>query len=436
MCKINVSEMNEILNRNNSLFLCGNGFSMNFDSNFGNIFDRLYEAHKILIHNGKYKVEKHTNMYFKKKCLDNYKNVLQYIKYFSENELKNIFKDGYKFAKSIIENKIILTELKENDLISELTFGRSQLNLLYEIINIRSEKDINKINIEYWTILIYFYFAIKGLNSNNYKFPSNNSFLLVVELGDINKTTFMEDKKIKSIIQESTLFNGFNTYYRLLFCTAIFSNGKGIELNQLNKLEELSIEKIAGFLNKYNSIMTLNYDNILDNILPNKIVSHLHGKFVSREEYVHGQSLGLQYNNANKYVSFSDILIGDYFYNKTQREVVNHLATNNYRNKRPEYISNIIRNEIRNNSINTIVIFGMNIQNDQHIIRNIMLELFFAKIQNPQIIYCYYYYEEAEEFYKEFYKVITFSDEATEYAKNIKVRYIDTHEILESYFLK
>ncbi|MBV4414671.1 hypothetical protein [Clostridium tyrobutyricum] len=434
MNRINILEMNKILDHNSSLFLCGNGFSINFDNDFGNIFDRIYEAHKVLIHNGKYTVEKHTNIYFKKKCLDNYKNVLQYIRYFSEDELKNIFKDGYKFAKSIIENKIILEELEKNDLINKLTFDRSQLNLLYEIANIESEESINKVNIEYWSILIYFYFAIKSLNSSNYKFPLNNSFLLVIYLGDVNKNTFIKDRQIKSIIQESTLFNGFNTYYRLLFCTAIFSNGKGIELSKLNKLSNLSMPKITNFLNRYNSIMTLNYDNILDIILPNKNISHLHGKFVNKEEYVHSQSLALKYDNGNKCISFSDILIGDYFYNKTQREVINHLATKNYYNKTPEYISNIIRNEINNNNINTIVIFGMNVQNDQHVIRNIMLEFFYAKIQNPEIIYCYYCDKEAEYFLKEFYKVITFNDEAAEYAKNIKVRCIDTHTILKSYF--
>jgi len=47
---------NEITNRQ-CAFLCGNGFSMNFDSGFSNIHSRLYEVHKSLYKNTKYKVK-------------------------------------------------------------------------------------------------------------------------------------------------------------------------------------------------------------------------------------------------------------------------------------------------------------------------------------------------------------------------------------------
>ncbi|MFT8348823.1 hypothetical protein [Clostridium saccharoperbutylacetonicum] len=51
MKEIDVKEIDRIINENSCVFLCGNGFSMNFDKNFSNIFDRLYDAHKSLLHN-------------------------------------------------------------------------------------------------------------------------------------------------------------------------------------------------------------------------------------------------------------------------------------------------------------------------------------------------------------------------------------------------
>ncbi len=49
-------ELEKIVQKQPVAFLRGNGFSINFDSDFANIYDRLYEAHKLLIQSGKYDV--------------------------------------------------------------------------------------------------------------------------------------------------------------------------------------------------------------------------------------------------------------------------------------------------------------------------------------------------------------------------------------------
>ncbi|MCD3245401.1 hypothetical protein G8S21_05505 [Clostridium botulinum C] len=432
--KIDLETMDKIIKDDNSLFLCGNGFSMNFDSDFGNIFDRLYQAHKSIVRNGEYEIARDTQG-FKGKSLKGYKNVLNYTKYFSEDKIRNIFKDGHKFAQSIINNRQVIEELKEKEFITDLTFGRSEIDLVKEIYGETDSYSIESTNIEYWTILIYFYFALRKLQSKNYKFPVLNSFLTIIEIGHVDEITFMGTNKSRDIVIESTLFNGFNTYYRLLFCTAIFSNGKALQLEQLNKISKLSIKKIQEYLGGFNSIVTLNYDSILDMILPNSYIYHPHGSFINKKEYVHGQSLGLNYDN-NKYVSFSDILIGDYFYNKTYRGIINNMAKNSLYNKKPKHIAQIINSVIKEKNIDAFIIFGMNIQNDQHVIRNIMTGCFFADIENPKIIYCYYNEEEALQFQEEFKNMITFSEDASEYAKNIDVQYIDTHDILDKHFNK
>ncbi len=76
---IDLIEFERVLDENKSAFLCGNGFSMNFDSNFSNIFDRLYDAHKELLEHSQYKVNA-PKPAFNKKCKDNYnsaKTILQ-----------------------------------------------------------------------------------------------------------------------------------------------------------------------------------------------------------------------------------------------------------------------------------------------------------------------------------------------------------------------
>lgn len=52
--ELNSKELNQIICENTAMFLCGNGFSINFDKDFSNIYDRLFEAHKSLMRNGKY----------------------------------------------------------------------------------------------------------------------------------------------------------------------------------------------------------------------------------------------------------------------------------------------------------------------------------------------------------------------------------------------
>lgn len=64
MREITNKELENIVLKQPSAFLCGNGLSINFDNDFINIYDRLYEAHKLLLHSGKYDVK--ANNLFKK----------------------------------------------------------------------------------------------------------------------------------------------------------------------------------------------------------------------------------------------------------------------------------------------------------------------------------------------------------------------------------
>lgn len=420
-------ELNDLLKNDNCAFLCGNGFSINFDNDFADIYSNLYSAHKELIYNSNYVIK--ANSKFKNKFENNYKKVLNHIKYISENKFYKIFEDALIFANTIIKNKDLINELKENKMITKMTFGLSELDILKDICRRGDEKSYTGVNIENWSILIYFYHSIDLLNTNLYEFPKNNLFITLAKLGNTSniKITDEEDAKTK------TLSNGFITYYRFLFSIAIFSKGKSIYFKKLKNTDNLNLKKIKEFLKKFDLIMTLNFDLIIENLI-NESIEHLHGKFVINQEYyVYNQRLILQKNN--DFIDLSDILIGDYFIFKTFLSTVNQLASNENNNKKLDHVSKKLKYLIGHNLIEKIVIFGMNIENDYHILRNLMISMYFSNIENPEIIYCYFNEKEKLEFEKQFKKVITYSDKLNDYSNNITRSFIKTQDILNNIFM-
>ncbi|WP_242159494.1 hypothetical protein [Bacillus cereus group sp. BfR-BA-01431] len=201
----------------------------------------------------------------------------------------------------------------------------------------------------------------------------------------------------------------------------------------LNKINQIDLKKLKGFLRNFNILTSLNYDHLMEKITERE-VEHFHGEFVkNKKEYVYYQSFGLHYTNG--YVSFSDVLIGDYFLFKSVFPVIWNLASKKtHTGKNIELFGQKSDRIIRENNINTIVIFGMNIENDQHVLRNIMSSFYFAEIQNPKIVYCYFNEQERDDFEKQYDGVITFSEELSNYARKIDIRYIQTQEILKEYF--
>lgn len=428
--EISLNYFNELIDKNKSMLLCGNGFSMNFDSDFGNIFDRLYDGHKELLINSEYKVNA-KNKAFNKKCNDNYRSVLKHLKYIRKEELNQLFEDAYIFACSINDNNELLTDLDENGLITKLVFSVSQKTILEQICKIGKEKGLSYVNIEHWTILIYFYFAIQGINHSYYKFPEDNLFIAVIKVGNNYPATIMPG----NYIEENVLFNGFSTYLRMLFSVVIFAKGKSVDINLLNKKEKIDISILKEFLGHFNILTSLNYDHLMEKITERK-VEHFHGEFVkNKKEYVYNQSFGLNYTNG--YVSFSDVLIGDYFLFKSIFPIIWNLANKKTRaGKNLEMFGQRSDRIIRENNINTIVIFGMNIENDQHVLRNLMASSYFGGIKSQKIVYCYFNEQERDDFANQYEAVITFDEKLSDYARNIEVNYIKTQDILNAYFYK
>lgn len=425
MDKININELSNILEYSHSAFLCGNGFSINFSKDFSNIYDRLFESHQILKRKGKFYIS--SNTVLKSILKDNYNSVFKYLYNITEKSLLKIFEDGVVFAKSVISNDDLLKDLENSDYLTNLTFGRNELSLVYEIAERGSVNGIKWINIEYWSILILLYFIIKDLSLSYYEFPKNNDFLSMINIGQKNKSSI-----VGGDIRQYVLTNGFNIYYRMLMSITIFSNGKAIDFTLLEKVAEINTNKLKQWLSEFNTILTLNYDLILENLLGMDII-HLHGQyFVNKKESVYNQSLGLQWDD-NVYVSFSDILIGDYFINKISANMINSL-NNNPKDRKTLYVSKILEESFDNSIISTVVIFGMGIDNDQHVLRNVMLSLIKRIDMNPRIIYCYFTEDDIQTFKQQYNSVITFNNETNKLVDKIKISFLNSREILNSYF--
>lgn len=426
---MNIHEFENEINKSNTCFLCGNGLSMNFDSSFSNIHMRLFDAHKSLYENTKFEVNSKNNK-LNRKLTENYNSVINSLKDIAKEDFYKIFDDGILFAESIIQCKGMEDKLKEEGYLNYLVFGASQWSSLSSLYKVGIEEGVEKVNIEYWTILIYFYFAMIKLKPVNYSLPINNSFIDIIEKGNVSNIQIGIEHDLTIV----TSLNGFNTYYKMLYSSAIYNSGKAIDINKLDKVGDLNIREINFFLSKFNIILTLNYDLIIECILKSRTVYHLHGKFIpNNKEYVFYQSYSIK--DSKDIISCSDILIGDYFVNKIFFAITAKSASAKFPNKKLMLASDIINESFINNSISQIIIFGMNIINDQDILRYIMIAFYDAKILEPHIIYCYFNKEEKIEFDKQFSDVITFNKDLSNYSKSIKVSYMSTKDILNEYFV-
>lgn len=429
MKEITYKELEKIIQKQPAAFLCGNGFSINFDSDFANIYDRLYEAHKLLIQSGKYDVK--ANKSFSRVFKDNYKSVCKYAYAYKQKDIEKVFVSGVCFADSIVKDVELIEELNNNGYIHKLVFGKTELDLVESIASVGNKRGYKSVNIEYWSILIYMFFAINALSTEKYEFPKNNEFITLIKVGNINRNRLVPET---DDMHQFALSNGFNTYYRMLFSTAILCNGKAVNFLELRNLCNLKLDKIRSFLDKYKVLMTLNYDHILEN-MSSRPVQHIHGQYVQNEkEYVYYQSLGVDLN-LGTYISFSDILIGDYFTNKTFAGIINAMNKNPI-NKKIHSIVKIVGNCMEKSEIEVIVIFGMNIDNDQHIIRDVMLRFSDMPSKDAKIVYCYFTEEDRDVFNEQYEAAITFRKDVSYRVKRTELLYIKTQDILQAYFSK
>ncbi|MCY7823297.1 hypothetical protein MOB34_05680 [Bacillus spizizenii] len=433
--EMNIKDFEYQIKNRNSAILLGNGFSINFDRCFSNIYDRLYNAHTKLV---KKEIEYRiidANKKFKDKFKNNYMNVLRKHKFFSEADLRRLFQDGLELANYINNSEKLIEELRKNNHVTELVFGISQIDLLKNICEVGNTKGYNYVNIENWTILIYFYLCVKDLDHKGCSLPMENSFLKAIEYGELTSYYLTETNDEKDKLLEKTITNGFSQYLRFLFLIAIYSDGKALDIQKLDNINYLNLDGIKLFLNNFNAIISLNYDHITDLLLPERKVIHPHGTYVkNKREFNYHQSIGFL-DEKGQYISCSDLIIGDYFIYKTKYPVINDNAVkfSSYNKRKPSFMKDLVR-ESKEKNVDTFVFFGINIENDYHILRNIMNSFYERKISDPRIIFCYFNDFDKESFEEMFDKVITFGKDMSDYSRSIKIDYQNTMHLLKEYF--
>ncbi len=416
---------------NHSALLIGNGFSINFDSEFANIYDRLIEGHKILLKQADLKFNSQIKKSLKKRIQENYKSVLQYSHSFNEETFEELFVDAIKFAKFIVSNEKIINTIKTHKDFNSLTFGYSHLTVADSIYKIGTEKGYKYVNIENWTGLVWLYYILEDLSLNEFNdfLMNKNLFIKLIKLSQVNKIQTLGKEQF---VLENFICSGFNMYYKFLMAATIYNQGKAINLDLLENIGQINCELIKESTNRFDILMTLNYDHILE-MITSREVTYLHGRFyLNKDFYVYHQLQKLKTND--HFINITDIKIGDFLYVKAMAPIFYNLNAKKF-NENKLIIEPIkeISDKIKKHSLNHIVLFGMNVENDYHILRAIMLGFVENNIKNPTVTYCYFTEEEKISFEDTWNKVITFGEEYNDYARNINLTYLDSKEIIKEY---
>lgn len=415
-----------------SALLVGNGFSINFDSDFANIYDRLIEGHKYLLENV---VHDYISDSYKIWGENNYNKILQTLKGFNQDSFDRMFNDAILFAGFIVNNAKVKEKIKNHKAFSSTSFGFTILTVIESIYKTGKNNGYKSVNIENWTVLVWVHYILFELREEEYYklYLSGNVFIELLWSSDIiNLESTKNDPN--SFVTINSMFNGFIIYYKDLMAATIFNSGKSIDMEKLGKLNNLNLSKIKEFTDRFDILMTLNYDHILENVTDRK-VEHLHGKFeINKEVFVNFQKQS--FNNEISTINYSSIQIGDYLFYKTILSTISNLGVaKDKRNKKLIMPTNAIPTLISEKSLNHIVIFGMNAENDFHILRGIMLGFSESNTLSSKVTYCYFTEEERHSFEETWYRVITFGKEYSEYSRGIELEFVNSKEIINDHFL-
>ena len=436
MDTISYKDFTELITANKSAFLCGNGFSINFDKRFqwNTLMEQLYLTHKSLEQCCEFNVS--GKALIDSAVKPNFENVMREINRLNTKEkFESIFESAVLFAHSIIDNPKALKWFDSN-VNQRLEFGL-KISDLVEMIVKQADLAISKtsiaVNYEYWTILIYCVIAMKNAPKDVHTLDKSNAFVRLVLIGGeltLSKNNIHKNFNIKGDANQDTIINGMYTYFRFLFSGNILLQGDAVNVENLENWKTLDLDRVRSFINKFDYLMTTNYDYILEG-LTSRNVSHLHGYYSKVPKRVLDMSLGMRCG-LTRY-DLSTIVIGDYFVSKTIYQISARMSTyNSLNNSKIQIYDEMIKEIVEEKQINTVVIFGLNVDNDYHIIRSLQVHL--SKTENPHIIYCYFTPQDKQAFLDIYYKCITYSDEVNNAVKNIRVSFVDSHNIINNIF--
>lgn len=419
-------DMIKIVTENKAVFLCGNGFSINFDDRYKcqNLMDSLHSSHCHVIKNADFKVN--ANEYFKKVLIGNYENVKKELrKIQTEKEFISMFDTAVEFAHTITDNPNVLKWFETGKNI-QLTFGFSISELINTISSQANATEAKAmgVNYEYWTILIYCVLAMKDAPKDIYILDEQNIFVKLVLIG--GKFTLEGND-----IYNDTITNGMYIYFRFLFAGNILLQGDSFNVKNLKNWNLYDFDILNSFLSHFNFLMTTNYDRILEKVT-SRTIQHLHGYYDKKHKTVLGQSMSIILKDTKYHIS--NIIIGDYFISKSVYQTAAKMSSKYANNANIQIYEDMLKENIEGSEANAVIIFGLNIDNDYHILRSIQIHL--AKLKNPQIIFCYFTQEDKNLFQQKYEQIMTYSSGLNDDVKNISVSFVKSQEVIANIFKK
>ncbi|WP_341299355.1 hypothetical protein MHB44_12105 [Lysinibacillus sp. FSL H8-0500] len=415
----------------NKALIVGNGFSINFDRSFANIYGALNKGKNTLLKLGEFDISLGAKPNTKKALKTNYSSVLNFVRYMNQSKLEKIFIDALEFAEFIINTPKISEMLLESKYIHKSKTAPNMVEITGKIAKVGKEKGIYYVNIENWPVLFWIYNLVdrtpEFIEFNKYP----NLFITLMKLGE---TLVLFDPNTPGSVMPRTRSNGFAIFYRLLMISIVFNEGKSVDIDKLENINNINKEALKTWLNDHRLLFSLNYDLILETVSQRETL-HLHGRFSEiKEGDIFYYSYALS-NNIKKYYT-NDILLGDYTTTKVVDGFVHELVMNKQafaqQMKDP---GKILEENLKSEFINHIVFFGVHPENDYHILSSIYYYFHSNKIESPKITY-FFYDDDAKETFKSTWEHILekIYSKSLNYANSIEINYLDSKDLLKNNF--
>lgn len=424
---IESNELSDFFTENRNALIVGNGFSMNFDKDFGNLYFRLPDAHIDLKAIGQFQVSIGAKPETKRMLNTGFEIIYEKFHGFEQIDYEHFFNSAIEFASLLKENQLLKDTILRSRHLNQIRFVPNLYEVAVRLSKVGTRGGFNKVNLEDWTVLIWLYYMVENREEVK-EFATDNLFLKVLLAGDVG--VFCSDNP--SEIIRKYKFNGLTTYLRCLFLSAIFNRGKAVDISLLEQYEKIDLKQFESISKYFYKVFSLNYDHLIDDLFKTSI-THLHGDFTTtnKESYFY---MNMYFTYRKKRYSTSNILLGDFTLTKRIEPMLHTLVVSKHINEvKLLNIENTIMNAVKIKKLNNFVFFGIHPDNDFHIFKSIYDAYIAYPSEIMQVTFCYYDPQEIEAVKDMFIKVVESTGEKILDAAKIDIYFIDAKEIISSH---
>lgn len=428
MEELSVKEFVNFMRCNNNALIVGNGFSINFDSDFKNIYSLASSRKSFLDESNLFTVSRGARPETEKAINTNYSRVKECFSNYDSKSFDGFFNSAIEFADFLKQNQQLKELIVKNKNLNSSKYVPNLYEIAEDIADNGMKKGYTSINIENWSVLIWLYYMVEN-EEVVVEFAEKNLFLELIKIGD---NIDLGDGRPSSIILKYK-FNGLNIYMRNLFLTAVFNEGKAVDLRLLENYDSINYEFFKEIKTYFSEVYSLNYDLIIDRLL-NIPVTHLHGEFSTKNKlFYYYMNLKFPYNYRD--YSTSNILLGNFTLSKMIERVIHkQVVSKQYKEVSLLDIEEYIKQSTISKNINHFVFFGVHPENDFHIFKSIYDSfLLLPDIENTQITFCYFNENEKQMVLDMLLKALMSTGKDIIKTALSKIKFVDSKEIIKMY---